>query len=113
VAWGCAATGADVWEESKGADVREGVGEGEDVVADRCWCGIFLFSMMLMVVELVDVKDDLVWSLGRNRRNDEMAIIEEGKNHFVMAAYMNRLCDPDQGSLIKCVREKKKSTIFT
>jgi hypothetical protein len=37
-----------------------------------------------------------------------MAIIEEGENHFVMAAYSNRLCDPDQGSLIKCVREKKK-----
>jgi hypothetical protein len=41
-----------------------------------------------------------------------MAIIEEGENDFVMAAYSNPLCDPDQGSLIKCVREKK-STIFT
>jgi hypothetical protein len=36
-----------------------------------------------------------------------MAIIEEGENDFVMAAYSNPLCDPDQGSLIKCVREKK------
>jgi len=56
------------------------------------------------VVELVDVKDDLVWSLRRNRWNDEMAIIEEGENDFkfVMAAYSSRLCDPDQGSLIKC-----------
>ena len=104
VARGSPATGADVWKESKGADVREGVGEGEDVIADRYWCGIFLFSMMLMVVELVDVKDDLVWSLRRNRWNDEMAIIEEGENDFkfVMAAYSSRLCDPDQGSLIKC-----------
>jgi hypothetical protein len=66
VSWGCAATGADVWEESEGADVCERVGEGEDVVADRHWCGISLLSMMLMVVELVDVKDDLVWSLRRN-----------------------------------------------
>lgn len=36
-----------------------------------------------------------------------MAIVEEGENDFVMAAYSNRLCDPDQSSLIKCVREKK------
>lgn len=27
VAWGCSATGADVWEEPEGADVFEGVGE--------------------------------------------------------------------------------------
>lgn len=104
--------GADVWEESEGADVCEGVGEGEDVAADRYWCGIFLLSMMLMMVELVDVKDDLVWSLRQDRRNDEMAIIEEGEDHFVMAAYSNRLCDPDQGSLIKCVREKKEKYHF-
>lgn len=65
VSWGCAATGADVWEESEGADVCERIGEGEDVVADR-HCGIFLLSMMLMAVELVDVKDDLVWSLRQN-----------------------------------------------
>ena len=64
---------------------------------------------MLMMVELEDVKDDLVWTLRRNSRNDEMAIIEEGENDIVMA---NRLCDPDQGSLIKRVREKK-GTIFT
>lgn len=85
--------GTDVWEESEGADVCEGVGEGEDVAADRYWCGIFLLPVILMMVELVDVKDDFVWSLRRNRRNDEMAIIEEGENHFVMAAYSNRLCD--------------------
>jgi len=97
VAWGSPATGTDVWEESEGTDVREGVGEGEDVVADRYWCCIFLLSMMLMMVELVDIKDDLVWSLRRNRRNDEMAIIEEGENHFkfMMAAYSNRLCDQE------------------
>jgi hypothetical protein len=106
VARGSPPTGADVWEESEGADVREDVGEGEDVVADRYWCGIFL----LMMVEFVDVKDDLVWSLRWNRRNDEMAIVEEGENDFVMAAYSNWLCNSDQGSLIKlkCVREKKK-----
>jgi len=66
VAWGCSATGADVWEESEGTDVCESVGEGEGAAADRYWCGIFLLSMMLMVGELVDVKDDLVWSLRRN-----------------------------------------------
>lgn len=69
VAWGCSATGADIWKESEGADVCEGVCEGEDVAADRYWCGIVLLptAMMLMVmVELVDVKDDLVWSLRRN-----------------------------------------------
>ena len=107
VAWGSPAMGADVWEESEGADVCEGVGEGEGVAADRYWCGIFLLYTMLMMVELVDVKDDFVWSLGRNRRDDEMAIIEEGENDLVMAAYSNRLYDPDQGSLIKRVHEKK------
>lgn len=56
VAWGCPAAGADVREESEGADVCEGVGEGEDVVADRCRRGIFLLCMiMLIMVELVDV----------------------------------------------------------
>ena len=103
---------ANIREESEGADICEGVGKREDVAADRYWCGIFLLSVMLMVVELVDVKDYLVWSLRRNRRNDEMTIIEEGENHFVMAAYSNRLCDPDQGSPIKCVH-RKESTIFT
>ena len=66
VAWGSSAMGADVWEESEGADVCEGVGEGKDVVADRYWYCIFLLSMMLMMVKLVNVKDDLVWSLRRN-----------------------------------------------
>jgi hypothetical protein len=67
VAWGCSATGADVREESEGADVCEGVGEGEGVAADRNWRDILLLSVMLMtMVELVDVKDDLVWSLRRN-----------------------------------------------
>jgi hypothetical protein len=106
VAWGCTSPSADVWEESEGADVREGVGKGEDILSDRYWCGILLLSMMLMVVELVDVEDDLVWSLGRNRRNDEMAIIEEGENDF-MVVYSNRLCDPDQGPLVKCIQEQK------
>ena len=98
--------GADVWEEPEGADVCEGVGEGEGVAADRYWCGIFLLYTMLMMVELVDVKDDLVWSLGRNRRDDEMAIIEEGENDFLVV-YSNRLCDPDQGPLVKCIQEQK------
>jgi hypothetical protein len=66
VAWGSPATSADVWEESEGADVREGVGERNDVVADQYWCGIFLLSVMLMMVEFVDVEDDLVRSLRRN-----------------------------------------------
>jgi hypothetical protein len=57
VAWGSPSTGADVWEEFEGADVREGVGKGEDVVADWYWCDIFVLSMM---AELVDVEDDLV-----------------------------------------------------
>jgi hypothetical protein len=72
--------------------------------------------MMLMMVELVDVKDDLVWSLRQNRRNDEMAIIEEGENHFVMAAYSNRLCDDAiqiKVRLSSVFAKKKKSTIFT
>ena len=112
VAWGCPATGAYIWEESEGADVCESVGQGEGVAADRHWRGIFLLSVMLMMLELVDVKDDLVWSLRRNRWDDEMAIIEEGENHFVMAAYSDRLCDPDQSSFVKCVRQKK-NTIFT
>ena len=107
VAWGCPATGAYIWEESEGADICEGVGQGEGVAADRYWRGIFLLSIMLMILELVDVKDDLVWSLRRNRWDDEMAIIEEGENHFVMAAYSDRLCDPDQSSFVKCVCQKK------
>lgn len=69
VAWGCPAAGTDVREEPEGADVCEGVGEGEDVVADWRRCGIFflfLRMIMLIVVELVDVEGDLVWPLGRN-----------------------------------------------
>ena len=66
-----------------------------------------------MIEKLVDVKDDLVWSLRRNRRDDEMAIIEEGENHFVMAAHSNRLCGSDQGSLIKYNMFAKESTILT
>jgi hypothetical protein len=107
---------ADVWEESEGADVCEGVGEGEDVAADRYWCGIFLLSMILMMVELVDVKDDFVWSLRRNRRNDEMAIIEEGENHVVMAAYSNRLCDDAiqiKVRLSSVFAERKKKVPFS
>jgi hypothetical protein len=55
--------------------------------------------MILMMLELVDIKNDLVRSLGRNRRNDEMAIIDEGENDFVMAAYSNRLCNPTGRSI--------------
>jgi hypothetical protein len=42
---------------------------------------------------LVDVEDDVVRSLGRDRWNDEMAIIEERKDGIVITAYSNRLCD--------------------
>ena len=35
-----------------------------------------------------------------------MAIVEEGKYGFVIVAYSNRLCDPDQGLLTKRVDEK-------
>jgi hypothetical protein len=102
VARGSPATGADVREESEREDVCEGVGEREDVAADRYWRDLLLLlSMMLMMVELVDVKDDLVRSLRRNRWNDEMAIIEEGKNSS------NRLCGPDQGLLIVFTKKKK------
>ena len=38
-----------------------------------------------------------------------MAIVEEGKYGFVIVAYSNRLCDPDQGLLTKRVYEKKKN----
>jgi len=113
VPWESPATGADVWEESEGIDVCEGVGEWEDVAANRYWCSILLLRLpMMVVVELIDVKDDLVWAFGRNGRNDEMAVIEEGENGVVMATYSNRLYAQDQGSLIKCVHEIK-STIFT
>ena len=37
-----------------------------------------------------------------------MAIVEEGKYGFVIVAYSNRLCDPDQGLLTKRVYEKKE-----
>jgi len=38
-----------------------------------------------------------------------MAIIEEGENDFVMAAYSNRLCDPDQIKVrLSSVFTKKK-----
>jgi len=104
VAWGCPATGADVGEESKGADVCECVGEGKGVAAERCGCGLW----MLVMVELVDVEDDLVWSLRRNRRNDEMAIVEEGENDVMLGADSNRLCDLDQGFAYQvCLRENK------
>ena len=72
VARGGPAAGADVREESERGDGREGV---EIVAADRHrrdWLLLLLLSTML-----VDVKDDLVRSLRGNRRNDEMAIIEE------------------------------------
>ena len=38
-----------------------------------------------------------------------MAIVEEGKYGFVIVAYSNRLCDPDQGLLTKRVYERKKN----
>jgi len=64
ISWGSPATGADVWEEAERTDGCEGVGEGDDVAADRYWCGILLLSMIVVVVvEPVDVKDDFVRAL--------------------------------------------------
>jgi hypothetical protein len=91
---GNTAAGADVREEPERVDVREGVGEGEDVAADRRrrWGSLLLLALLLMLVgKLVDVEDDLVRSLGRDRRDDEMVIVEERKNGLVMATYSNRL----------------------
>jgi hypothetical protein len=104
VARGSAATGADVREEAERGDACEGVGEGEDVAADRQRCGLLLL-VVVVVVQLVDVKDDLVRSLRRNRWDDEMAIVEEGKNGLVITTYSNRLCkSKDQGLLTVFIR---------
>ena len=108
VARGSPAAGADVREESERADLCEGVGEGEDVGPDRdYWCGLFklfVVLMLMMVVELVDGKDDLVRSLRRNRWNDEMVIIEEGKDGLMNGAHSYRLCDPES----RKARSRKK-----
>ena len=105
MARGRPAASADVWEESEGGDGREGV---EVVAADRHQRGLLLLLLLLLllsVVVLVDVENDVVRSLGRDRWNDEMAIVEEGKDGIVITAYSNWLCD--SASRFVCSREKK------
>jgi hypothetical protein len=66
---------------------------------------LLLVVVVVVVVQLVDVKDDLVRSLRRNRWDDEMAIVEEGKNGLVITTYSNRLCkSKDQGLLTVFIR---------